>query len=135
MLQQRYDIRLPWFLSLFAIWALWMTVWAWAPPEELIWGGIKWIIVAIFAPIGVVLLGSLTGYRIEFDGQVLRFGFFPFVRNLHIRDIEYLRTGGHALSIWRTSETFRVVTKKGTTVGVPCDEAPEIVRLIEPHLD
>lgn len=98
-------------------------------------GGIKWIIVAIFAPVGVVLLGSLAGYRIEFDGQVLRFGFFPFFRNMHVSEIEYLRTGGHTMSIWHTSEAFRVVTRKGSTVGVPCDEAQEIIRLIEPRID
>jgi hypothetical protein len=134
MLQQRYGVRLSWFLPLFAVWSVWIAVWAWAPPEELIWGGMKWIIVAVFSPVGVVLLGSLTGYRIEFDGQVLRFGFFPFIRSVHVSDIEYLRTGGFAMSIWRTSDAFRIVPHKGATVGIPCDEAQEIIRLVEPYL-
>ncbi len=135
MLQQRYRIRLPLFLPLFAIWSTWIAVWAWAPPGELIWGGMKWIIVTIFSPVGIVLLGSLTGYRINFDGQVLSFGFYPFIRSVHVNDIELLRTGGFAMSIWHTRDTFRVVTRKGATVGIPCDEAQEIVRLIEPHIN
>jgi hypothetical protein len=134
MFQQRYGIRLPWFLPLITIWSIWIAVWAWAPPEELIWGSMKWIIVTIFSPVGIVLLGSLTGYRIEFDGQVLSFGFYPFIRSVHVNDIEYLRTGGFSMSIWHTSDTFRVVTRKGAVVGIPCDNAQEIVRLIEPHI-
>lgn len=134
MLQRRYGVRLSAFLCAFAIWALWITVWVWAPPEELIWGGIKWVMIAIFAPIGVVLLGSLTGYRIDFDGQVLRFGFFPFVRRLHVSDIGHLRTGGFAMSIWHTDDVFRIVTRKGKSVGIPCDDAKEISRLVKPYI-
>jgi hypothetical protein len=111
-----------------------MIGWVWIPAEELIWGGIKWVMIAIFAPIGVVLLGSLTGYRIDFDGQVLRFGFFPFVRRLQVSDIEHLRTGGFAMSIWHTDDVFRIVTRKGKSVGIPCDDAKEISRLVKPYI-
>ncbi|HEY69341.1 MAG TPA: hypothetical protein G4O08_02030 [Anaerolineae bacterium] len=134
MLQRRYSVRLPLFLGLFAIWSLWTVVWVLARPEALIWGPIKWIMVALFSPIGVVLLGSLTGYRIDFDGRVLRVGFFPFVRKLPWSCIADLRLGGFAMSIWHTDEVLRIVTRKGEVVGIPCDDAREISRLLERHL-
>ena len=134
MFRRRYPIRLPLFLAIFAIWCLWTAVWVGVRPEALIWGPIKWIMIALFSPIGIVLLGSLGGYRIDFDGRVLRFGFFPFVRKLQLSDIEHLRTGGFAMSIWRTEDVFRIVTRRGETVGIPCDDAEEITRLLKPHL-
>ena len=121
-------------LVIFAIWCVWMAVWLGARPEALIWGPIKWIMVALFSPIGIVLLGSLGGYWIDFDGRVLRFGFFPFVRSLRASEISRLRAGGSAMSIWRTNDVIRIVTRKGETVGIPCDDAKEITRLLKTHL-
>jgi hypothetical protein len=134
MLRRHYGIRLPVFLGIFAIWSLGTIVWVRVRPEAPIWGLIKWIMIALFSPIGVVLLGSLLGYRIDFDGQVLRFGFFPFVRKLHVNGIGRLRTGGFAMSIWRAEDVFRVVTLRDEMIGIPCHDAKEISPLVKPYL-
>jgi hypothetical protein len=135
MLSKRFPVNIRYFLIAFIIWLLWMVAWVYVPAGELIWPPLKWIFIVVFAPIGIILLGVLFGYRVVLDGEFLRFGFFPFVRTLLLTDIAKVRKGAvYPLSFWRTDDFVTVVTVKGEEVSFPCDNASEIISAIEPYL-
>jgi hypothetical protein len=91
--------------------------------------------IVLFAPIGLILLGALAGYRIEIGPDHLRIGYFPFLRSIQLADIEKVRKGSvYPVSIWQTREFFTVVTVKGEEVSVPCDDADEIISAIRQYI-
>jgi len=134
-LQQHYPAKLRAYWLPALLWALWMAGWAVAPAQELIWPPLKWVFLVLFAPIGVILLGALTGYRIELRGEVLRVGFFPFRRRFRLEDLREVRQGGaYTVSLWWTDDAFTLVTRHGESISVPCRDAGGIVAALTPHL-
>jgi len=135
MLNKRFPVHIRYFLIAFIFWLLWMVAWVYVPAGELIWPPLKWIFIVVFAPIGLILLGVLSGYRVVLDGEFLRFGFFPFVRRLSLSDVARVRKGAvYPVSLWRTGDFVTVVTVKGEEVSFPCNNAKEIISAIKPYL-
>lgn len=133
MLREHYSIRLVPFLIFFMAWSAWMIGWLWAPVEELVWYPLKWIFITVFTPIGVILVGALTGYRIELRGSELWFGFFPFIRKIQVMDIEQVKKGGtYPLSLWKTDDFLTIVIKTGEAVSMPCNNVKAIISRIKP---
>lgn len=130
MLRVRYPVSLSAFAVPAVLWSLWMAGWAVAPASELVWPPLKWIFLIAFAPIGLVLLGCLGGYRITLARNTLSFGFFPFTRRLWLRDIAEIHAGGDGMTIWRTAGFLTVVTARGERIAVPCGDAAALAAAI-----
>lgn len=132
MFKYYYAVRLKSLIAPFILWLGWIIVWIWMPQAELVWGPIKWIIIAIFAPIGVILLGALAGYRVEFDQTKIKVGFFPFIRKIKVESLKDIRKGAiYPRSMWQTSEFVTLVPKKGKPFSFPCNEADEIINSVK----
>lgn len=136
MFKKYYPVKFFPYIYYLIIWAAWIGVWIWVPPEELVWGPIKWIFVAIFAPIGLILLGALFGYRVEFTEDKLTIGFFPFIRKIKIADLKDIRKGAvYPRSMWKTSEFVTLVPKQGKPISFPCNGAEEIIKILKPFIE
>lgn len=127
VLRVRYPVSLSALAIPAVLWVLWMVGWAVAPASELVWPPLKWIFLILFAPIGLILLGCLGGYRITLARNTLAFGFFPFTRSLHLGDVAEIHAGGDGMTMWRTTEFLTVVTARGERIAIPCNGAAAIV--------
>ncbi|MFZ5365483.1 MAG: hypothetical protein ACOZBH_04800 [Patescibacteria group bacterium] len=127
-----YPIRIKSLIIPVIFWAGWMIAWIWAPSEILVWGPIKYIIIAIFAPIGVIILGALTGYRVEFDQVTLKVGFFPFIRKIKVEKVSAIKKGGiYPRSLWQTSDFVTLGFKDKKGFSFPCNEAEKIIDILK----
>jgi len=136
MFKKYYLISLSPFIYYVIMYTAWMAVWIWIPAEELVWGPIKWIIIVLFAPIGIILIGALTGYRVEFNQQKLKVGFFPFIRNIPVSKLKGIRKGAiYPMSLWQTSAFVTLVLKKGKPFSFPCNDAENIIKTVKPFIE
>lgn len=133
---ERYRIRIGHFFLYMPLWSIWMAVWCWVPGEELVWPPIKWIVITLFLPIGLVLLGSLTGFRVDYNRERIWIGFFPFIRRIKVRNIADIRKGAvYPMSLWHTTDFITLVPKKGKPFSFPCNDAGRKIKTIKSYID
>jgi hypothetical protein len=127
-----YPVRIKSLLIAVIFWSAWMAGWIWAPPEELVWAPIKWVFIVVFAPIGVILLGAISGYKAEFDQQTLKVGFFPFIRRVDVSKLTSIKKGSvYPLTVWKTTEFVILEFKTGKPFSFPCNDADQIVETVK----
>jgi len=137
MFKYHYNLKLSPYIYYIVIWLGWMIGWIWVPAHELVGGPLKWIIIAIFAPIGLILLGVPFGYWVDFSRQDrLVVGFFPFIRKIPISKIKNIRKGAvYPMSMWQTSEFVTLEFKRGKPFSFPCNGADEIINIIKSFIE
>ncbi|MFH1284336.1 MAG: hypothetical protein ABIH78_01985 [Candidatus Peregrinibacteria bacterium] len=128
MINKHFPVKFKYFILPLVLWTGWMAGWIYAPAEELVWAPLKWIFIALFAPIGVILFGALAGYKIKMDQDKLNVGFFPFTRTIPLSKIKEITPHGeNPMTVWQTEDFFTIETTSGEKITIPCDNAKEIV--------
>jgi len=132
MFQFHYPIRIKSLMIPSLFWLAWMVSWIWIPAEELIWAPLKWIFIVVFAPIGLIILGTILGYKVEFDQQKLKVGFFPLIRRVDVSKLTSIKKGSvYPLTVWKTTEFVTLEFKQGKPFSFPCNEAGQIVDTVK----
>ncbi len=135
MFKYHYKVRLSTFFYTFIPWLLWTIIFLVLPSGPFRAGPESKVLVIVFLPLGIAILSSLSGYKLELHDGVLRFGSILSRRKISLYDIKDVQRGGKLrFSLWNTSDSFTLITRKEDEIIVPCNNANEILDKISPLL-